>query len=150
VWFEITTLLIPGENDSDGELQALTRWVADELGPDVPLHFTAFHPDWKMPDVPATPPATLSRAREIALANGLHYCYTGNVHDRVGGSTWCHHCGALLIERDWYEIGAWNLTAEGNCVGCGMRLPGVFAGSPGHWGRRRQPVRLANHVNNRA
>jgi pyruvate formate lyase activating enzyme len=150
VWFEITTLLIPGENDSDGELQALTRWVADELGPDVPLHFTAFHPDWKMPDVPATPPATLSRAREIALANGLHYCYTGNVHDRVGGSTWCHHCGALLIERDWYEIGAWNLTAEGNCAGCGKRLPGVFAGSPGHWGRRRQPVRLANHVNNRA
>ncbi|HET7649834.1 MAG TPA: AmmeMemoRadiSam system radical SAM enzyme [Gammaproteobacteria bacterium] len=147
VWFEITTLLIPGENDSDSELHALTRWVADELGADVPLHFTAFHPDWKMPDVPATPPATLSRAREIALANGLHYCYTGNVHDRIGGSTWCRHCGALLIERDWYEIGAWNLSASGCCIQCGNRLPGVILGAPGHWGRRRQPVRLAGHVN---
>jgi pyruvate formate lyase activating enzyme len=96
VWFEITTLLIPGENDSDDEIDALSRWVASALGPDVPLHFTAFHPDWKMRDKPATPAAVLSRARDIARANGVRYVYTGNVHDGAGGSTWCHGCGALL------------------------------------------------------
>ncbi|HEX6549528.1 MAG TPA: AmmeMemoRadiSam system radical SAM enzyme [Gammaproteobacteria bacterium] len=143
VWFEITTLLIPGENDSDSELDSLTRWVVDELGADVPLHFTAFHPDWKMPDVPPTPPTTLVRAREIALNNGVHYCYTGNVHDREGGSTWCHQCGTLLIGRDWYELSTWNLTDKGACTNCGAQLPGVFDGPPGNWGRKRQPVRLA-------
>ncbi|MGH8373199.1 MAG: AmmeMemoRadiSam system radical SAM enzyme, partial [Gammaproteobacteria bacterium] len=149
VWFEITTLLIPGENDSDSELEALTRWVADELGPDVPLHFTAFHPDWKMTDKPPTPPPTLTRAREIAVANGLRYCYTGNVHDSIGGSTWCHRCGTLLIERDWYELGAWNVTATGACMRCGTQLPGVFAGSAGNWGRKRLPVRLTDSTASR-
>jgi pyruvate formate lyase activating enzyme len=142
VWLEITTLLIPGENDSDAELDAMTRWIADKLGPDVPLHFSAFHPDWKMSDHPPTPPATLTRAREIAMRNGLRYVYTGNVHDRAGGSTWCHRCHALLIERDWFELGSWGLTAEGCCAECGEKLPGVFAPQPGTWGSRRRPISL--------
>ena len=142
VWFELTTLLIPGENDSDAEIDAMTQWVGDKLGPDVPMHFTAFHPDWKMSDHPPTPPATLTRAREIAMRNGVRYAYTGNVHDRSGGSTWCHRCGALLIERDWYELGHWGLTPDGCCAACGERLPGVFAPRPGTWGSRRLPVSL--------
>jgi pyruvate formate lyase activating enzyme len=141
-WLEITTLLIPGENDSDSELDAMTRWIASRLGPDVPLHFSAFHPDWKMDHHPPTPPATLTRARRIAMQNGLCYVYTGNVHDRAGGSTWCHGCGELLIERDWYELGRWGLTPEGCCAKCGARIPGVFAARPGTWGARRMPVQL--------
>ena len=142
VWFEITTLLIPGENDSDSELDGMTQWIADKLGPDVPLHFSAFHPDWKMIDYPPTPAVTLTRAREIAMRNGLRYVYTGNVHDRASGSTWCHRCHALLIERDWYELGRWGLTPDGCCAGCGEKLPGVFAPRPGTWGSKRLPVRL--------
>jgi pyruvate formate lyase activating enzyme len=143
VWFEITTLLIPGENDSDTEIDAMTRWVVEHLGPDVPLHFTAFHPDWKMTDKPPTLPATLTRARRIALQNGLRYVYTGNVYDREGGSTYCHSCGALLIGRDWYELSAWTLTDDGRCRACGTRCAGMFAGPPGRWGARRLPVRLS-------
>jgi pyruvate formate lyase activating enzyme len=142
VWFEITTLLIPGENDSNEELDQMTRWVAEELGPDVPIHFTAFHPDWKMMEYPPTPPATLTRARRIALANGLRYPYTGNVHDAAGGSTFCHACGELLIGRDWYELGEWNLTPAGECASCGTPCAGRFDGPPGTWGARRLPVRL--------
>ena len=142
VWFELTTLLIPGENDSDAEIDAMTQWIGDKLGPDVPLHFSAFHPDWKMSDHPPTPPATLTRAREIAMRNGLQYVYTGNVHDRSGGSTWCHRCHALLIERDWYELGRWGLTPDGCCAECGERVPGVFAAQPGTWGSRRMAVSL--------
>jgi pyruvate formate lyase activating enzyme len=142
VWFEITTLLIPGANDGDDELDAMTRWVAEKLGPDVPLHFTAFHPDWKMLDTAPTPPATLTRARAIALRNGLRYVYTGNVHDAEGGSTWCRHCGALLIGRDWYELTEWGLDAAGRCRECGTALPGHFEGRPGGWGRRRRGVAL--------
>jgi len=142
VWLEITTLLIPGENDSDAELDAMTRWIAAELGPDVPLHFSAFHPDWKMTDRPATPPATLARARSLAMRNGLRYVYTGNVHDAVGGSTWCPGCGALLIERDWFELGRWGLAPDGRCAACGLAIPGVFAAQPGQWGGRRLPVSL--------
>ncbi len=144
VWLEITTLLIPGENDSSEELDRLTRWVATELGPDVPIHFTAFHPDWKMRDTPPTPPATLTRARGIALANGLLYPYTGNVHDRAGGTTRCAGCAEVLIERDWYEILAWNLTDDGRCTACGTPCPGRFEGPPGTWGSRRRPVRLSS------
>jgi len=144
VWLELTTLLIPGENDSDDELDHMTRWVVAELGPDVPMHFTAFHPDWKMMDHPATPPATLTRARRIALSNGVRYAYTGNVHDSAGQSTWCHHCGRLLIERDWYTLGQWNLDDKGCCNGCGTPLPGLVEAVPGHWGSRRQAIRLAS------
>src|SRR5213082_3062598 len=146
VWFEITTLLIPGENDSDGELDLMTQWIAEKLGPDVPLHFTAFHPDWKLLDKPRTPPATLTRARRIALANGLHYVYTGNVHDSDGGSTYCPDCGTRVIERDWYELGAWGLTDTGACESCRTQIPGVFAGPPGVWGARRLGVRLTAHA----
>src|SRR5262249_17537157 len=110
VWFEITTLLIPGENDSDSELEEMTQWIMKNLGPDVPLHFSAFHPDYKMLNVPPTPRETLTRARQIAIKNGLRYVYTGNVHDKAGGSTYCHRCRALLIGRDWYVLSEWNLT----------------------------------------
>ncbi len=143
-WLEVTTLLIPGLNDSDGEIDALTTWIVDRLGPDVPLHFSAFHPDFRMRDRPPTPPATLRRARRIALDNGVRHAYTGNVHDPEGQSTWCHACGALLIERDWYMLGAWNLDADGCCAACGERLPGVLEARPGTWGSRRLPVRLAS------
>lgn len=142
VWLELTTLLIPGENDGTDELQALTRWVMNELGPEVPLHFTAFHPDYHMMDHPPTPPETLTRARRIALAQGLRYVYTGNVHDEEGGSTFCPGCGKRVIGRDWYTLTAWNLTTDGCCRACGTRIPGVFNGPPGTWGARRQPVRL--------
>jgi pyruvate formate lyase activating enzyme len=141
VWFEVTTLLIPGENDSRGELDRASDWFAANLGPDVPWHFTAFHPDFKMLDKPRTPPAILARAREIARAKGLKHVYTGNIHDRAGGSTWCPACGALLIERDWYELGAYNL--DGNrCRACGSEIAGRFERQPGTWGARRLPVRL--------
>ncbi|WP_295392929.1 AmmeMemoRadiSam system radical SAM enzyme [uncultured Thiodictyon sp.] len=140
VWFELTTLLIPGYNDSDAELDAMTAWILDHLGAEVPLHFTAYHPDWKLRDAPPTPPATLSRARELACRNGLRYVYTGNVHDASGGSTWCHQCGALLIERDWYRLGHWGLDAAGRCTSCGTPCAGVFEGPPGDWGARRLPV----------
>jgi pyruvate formate lyase activating enzyme len=143
VWFEITNLLIPGANDSDEELDAMTRWIVERLGPDVPVHFTAFHPDYKMLDRPPTPPETLARARRIALQNGIRYAYTGNVHDAEGGSTFCHGCGARVIERDWYELGGYAVTDDGCCASCGTRIPGVFTGRPGGWGRRRLPVRLA-------
>jgi pyruvate formate lyase activating enzyme len=144
VWLEITTLLVPGHNDSDGELDRLTRWGVERLGPDVPWHFTAFHPDYRMLDVPQTPVQTLTRARAIARRNGVRYVYTGNVSDRVGESTWCHRCGELVIERDWYRLGAYRLTGDGRCVVCGTRVPGVFAGPPGKWGQRRLPVRLSD------
>ena len=142
VWFEITNLVIPGLNDSDQELDAMTRWVVEHLGPDVPMHFTAFHPDWKMLDRPPTPRRTLLRAREIALGNGVRHAYTGNVHDTEGQSTSCHACGHLLIERDWYELGTWGLGADGRCERCGHACAGVFEARPGRWGTRRLPVRL--------
>jgi pyruvate formate lyase activating enzyme len=139
VWFEITTLLIPGENDSDPEIDGLTRWIFRELGPDVPLHFTAFHPDFKMMDRPPTPPATLTRAREIGLRNGLHYVYTGNVHDEAGGTTTCPACRTALIGRDWYRLTRWDLV-DGRCPGCRATVAGVFERRPGRWGPRRLPV----------
>jgi pyruvate formate lyase activating enzyme len=141
VWFEVTTLLIPGENDSDKELHSAAEWFRENLGPDVPWHFTAFHPDFKMRDKENTPAATLQRAREIAKDVGLHHVYTGNVHDAKSGSTWCPNCDELLIERDWYELGAYNL--KGNrCGACGVDISGRFGETKGDWGRRRVPVRL--------
>ena len=143
VWVEITTLLIPGENDSPAELEALTRWVIDELGPDVPLHFSAFHPDWKMTDKPRTPPETLLRAWRIAREAGIRYVYTGNIHHPATQGTRCHGCGREVIGRDWYELGTWALDEGGRCRQCGTPCAGVFDGGPGRWGRRRQPLRLA-------
>jgi pyruvate formate lyase activating enzyme len=142
VWFEITNLMIPGENDSEQEVDAMTRWIVENLGPDVPVHFTAFHPDWKMTDKPHTPAATLTMARRIAMRNGIRYAYTGNVHDEEGGSTFCHACGAKLIGRDWYVLTGWNLTPDGCCRSCGAACSGVFEGPPGRWGAKRLPVRL--------
>jgi pyruvate formate lyase activating enzyme len=121
----------------------MAQWVFENLGPDVPLHFSAFHPDWKMLDHPPTPPQTLTRARSIAKRNGLHYVYTGNVHDTEGGSTYCPNCGELLIERDWYELGQWGLSADGTCGKCGTPVAGVFEATPGSWGARRQPIQIA-------
>jgi pyruvate formate lyase activating enzyme len=143
VWLEITTLLIPGLNDSDAEIHAMTRWVVEHLGPEVPHHFTAFHPDFRMRDRPPTPTETLRRARRIALGNGERYVYTGNVHDPAGQTTSCHACGAALVERDGYRLGAWGLDAGGRCAVCGTKCAGVFEAMPGRWGARRQPVRLA-------
>ncbi len=144
VWLEITNLLIPGKNDSAEEIDQMTSWIVERLGPDVPIHFTAFHPDYKMLDTPPTPPATLTRAREIALANGIDHAYTGNVFDAGGQSTYCRGCGGCVIERDWYRLGAYRLTDDGRCEACGTRLPGVFCGPAGSWGARRLPVRLAS------
>ena len=145
VWFELTTLLIPGENDSEAELEAMTQWVVENLGPDVPMHFSAFHPDWKMRDHPPTPPSTLKLARQIAIKNGVRYAYVGNVHDPAGDSTYCHQCGELLIGRDWYELSAWKLTPQGACPACGTPCAGVFEAQPGDWGAKRLPVRLAKY-----
>jgi pyruvate formate lyase activating enzyme len=143
VWFEITTLLIPGHNDSDAEIAQAAEWIAANLGPDVPLHFSAFHPDFKMRDVPPTPPATLRRARRIALDHGLRYVYTGNVHDPDGQTTTCPSCDNPMIVRDWYEIRRYRLTDDGRCRSCGTALPGRFDGPVGTWGSRRLPVRIA-------
>jgi pyruvate formate lyase activating enzyme len=142
VWFEVTTLLIPGENDGAEEIDRASDWFAAHLGPDVPWHFTAFHPDFKMLDKPHTPPATLTRARDIARSKGLHFVYTGNVHDSDGGSTYCPNCHKLLIERDWYELGEYHLKG-GSCGHCGHAIAGLFEETPGRWGRKRVPVRMS-------
>ncbi|MFO1519272.1 MAG: AmmeMemoRadiSam system radical SAM enzyme [bacterium] len=142
VWLEITNLIIPGENDSEGEIEEMTQWIVRNLGPDVPVHFTAFHPDWKMPNVPPTPPLTLLKARQIAMKNGIHYAYTGNISYEEGDSTFCRACGELLIGRDRYRLTAWNLTAQATCESCGASCPGRFEAKPGDWGPRRLPVRL--------
>jgi len=143
VWLEITTLLIPGLNDSDEEIDEMTKWVVEHLGPDVPHHFTAFHPSYKMMDRPSTSSRTLNRAREIGMGNGEWYVYTGNVHDPAGQTTYCHQCKAVLIERDRYRLGRWGLDADGRCTTCSTPCAGVFEAEPGTWGGRRLPVRLA-------
>src|SRR5262249_41473553 len=143
VWFEFTSLLIPGENDSEAEIAAASDWVASELGVDVPWHFTAFHPDYRLRDKPRTPAATLERARAIARGRGIRYVYTGNVHDLEGQSTYCHACGARLVGRDWYVLSDWTLDASGRCRRCQTPCAGVFEAHPGGWGARRLPVRLA-------
>ncbi len=148
VWFEVTTLLIPGRNDSSEELRAASRWISQELGPDVPWHFSAFHPDHRMREVTSTSLETLSRARNIAREHGIRYVYTGNVHDKEGASTWCPGCGERLIGRDWYVLEEWGLEtkqgAEGRCARCGERCAGFFDTEPGSWGAKRRPVRLAD------
>ncbi|MBL8700043.1 MAG: AmmeMemoRadiSam system radical SAM enzyme [Alphaproteobacteria bacterium] len=142
VWLEITTLLIPGANDSPDEIEAMCRWIRRDLGAEVPLHFTAFRPDYRMTDRPETPPSTLARARQIALRAGLRHVYVGNVHDIGRQSTWCAGCGELLVERDWHRLGAWHLDAQGRCPHCGTPCAGVFEPRPGDWGRKRLPVRI--------
>ncbi len=140
VWVEVTTLLIPGQNDSEPEIDRLCGWYLENLGAEVPLHFTAFHPDFKILDLPATPAATLRRARQQALRAGLKHVYTGNVSDVRGQSTYCASCGKLLIERDGYALGQWRLDTRGRCQYCGTALAGHFDAQPGDWGPRRQRV----------
>jgi pyruvate formate lyase activating enzyme len=143
VWTEVTTLLIPGENDTDAELAQMSAWMVDHLGPDVPWHFTAFHPDYRMRDKDPTSARSLQRARRIARAAGMRHVYLGNVHDAEGGATHCHACGEWLIGRDWHEITAWRLTPAGACPACGTMLTGHFEDRPGTWGRQRLPLRFA-------
>lgn len=143
VWFELTTLLIPAENDSEQEITAMCQWVVEHLGPDVPMHFSVFHPDWKMIDKPSTPTQTVRRARDIALAQGVRYAYVGNMHDMEADSTWCHHCGSLLIGRDWYQLSAWQLDEKGCCLNCATPCAGVFEAFPGEWGAKRMLVNMA-------
>jgi pyruvate formate lyase activating enzyme len=140
-WLEVTHLVIPGENDSDQDLDDLTQWVVAHLGADVPLHLTAFHPDYRMLDHRRTPRATLRRAAAIAAGNGLRYVYTGNVRDPEGETTRCHACGAPLVGRDGYRLTQWAL-ADGHCRACGTACAGLFAEAPGTWGARTFPVRL--------
>jgi pyruvate formate lyase activating enzyme len=142
VWFEITTLLIPGHNDTPEEIASACAWIVEHLGLDVPLHFSAFHPDFKMRDVPRTPPETLHLARRIAREHGLRYVYTGNIHDPDGQTTYCPGCERPVIVRDWYVLGGYELSDAGTCVHCGHQIPGVFDGPAGDWGNKRRPVRL--------
>lgn len=141
-WFELTTLLIPGENDSVVEIEKMTRWIVDNLGADVPIHFTAFHPDYKMLQHANTPASTLMRSRQIAIDAGMNYVYTGNIRDASGGSTYCSNCSFILIERDWYQLGVWNLDEQGCCNQCGEPLAGNFEKNPGTWGSKRQVLDL--------
>ena len=140
VWFEITTLLIPGQNDSDEEISAMCQWIRKELGADVPLHFSAFHPDYKMTDIPPTPKVTLIRARDISMRAGLHYVYTGNVHNLSGDTTFCPDCKAPLIVRDWYQIEQYHLNKDGHCPHCNAAIAGRFDQKAENFGRRRIPV----------
>ncbi len=142
VWFEITNLMIPGENDSAEETSRMCDWIVENLGPDVPVHFTAFHPDFRMLDYAHTPAATLLRARKQALSAGIRFPYVGNVHDVVGQSTYCPSCEAVLIERDWYQLGHSGLRGN-RCIQCGETIPGVFEDRPGNWGAKRQPIRIS-------
>jgi len=135
-WVEVTNLVIPGLNDAPGETAALARWLVEHMGPDVPLHLTAFHPDFRMRDVPPTPAATLTRARAVAMGEGLHYVYTGNVHDAEGQTTWCPSCGAAAIERDWHAVRRIRLRG-GACAACGAAIAGRFEGAETSAGGRR-------------
>lgn len=142
VWLEITNLIIPGQNDAEAELHAMSEWIAEHLGLNVPIHFSAFHPDWKMQDIHRTPLETLQKAREIAMSKGLHYVYTGNVHDKAGDTTYCHNCNHELIVRDWYQLKVWQLDKEGECQQCGEPCIGHFEVKPGVWGAKRLPVQF--------
>ncbi len=142
VWFEITNLLIPSQNDSEPEIESMCGWIVENLGVDVPLHFTAFHPDYRMRDVPRTPTATLLRSRAIAKRHGIQYVYVGNVHEPEASATYCSQCGTCLVERDWYQLGEYHLDASGNCMTCGSPCAGRFGMTKGHWGAKRQPISL--------
>jgi pyruvate formate lyase activating enzyme len=144
VWLEVTNLVIPGRNDSDDEVTRLCAWLVESLGPNVPVHFTAFHPDFRMRNTAATPTATLVKAYEIAVGAGLKYVYTGNVSDSARQSTFCPNCGEVLIRRDGYRLGAYNLQRD-RCRACGTSIAGRFGLGPGDWGPRRQPIRIAEY-----
>lgn len=142
VWLEITTLLIPSLNDSAKEITEMCAWIVKELGVDVPLHFSAFHPDYKMTNIPGTPIETLIQARKIAQDAGLQYVYTGNVHNKEGDTTYCPACGSSLIVRDWYEIKEYRLTTDGHCPDCNTQIAGRFEKFEGQFGRHRIPITI--------
>lgn len=142
IWLEITNLIIPGDNDDDAEIQAMASWIAENLGSDIPLHFTAFHPDFRLRDRPPTPASSLRRARQLALAEGLDFVYVGNIHDRECSSTYCPNCGQNIIERDWYKIGHYHLNQAGQCDFCRTPIAGRFATQKGTWKAHRQPVKI--------
>lgn len=142
IWVEITTLLIPGQNDSEKEINEMSDWIREKLSPHVPLHFTAFHPDYKMMNIPRTPAETLLRARDIARQRGLHHVYVGNVHHKEAQSSYCANCGGMVIERNWHQLSAWHLDDHGHCSHCQSIFPGEFSGPPGDWGRKRQPIAI--------
>ncbi len=142
VWLEITTLLIPGENDSDEELEAMTRWIAKNLGSQIPLHFSAFHPDYKLMNRPATSHHSLLKAKQIASENGIEYIYLGNVQDSDNASTYCSQCHKKLIGRQHYQLTDWQIDNKGNCVSCGKIIPGKFETTPGNWGNRYERIRI--------
>lgn len=144
VWFEITNLIIPDANDSPAELRELCDWVLRHVGDEVPIHFSAFHPDFRLLDRPNTPHETLLAAYDIARRTGLKYVYVGNVHDFDHQSTYCASCGKLVIERDWYQLGEYHLRLD-QCSHCGHKIPGRFAKAPGSWGRKRQPIKIASY-----
>lgn len=141
-WLELTTLLIPGENDSEGEIEALSGWVLENCGADTPIHFTAFTPQHRMPNHAATPLETVLRAHDIAKRVGLHHVYTGNVHHAPSQSSYCTGCGQKVIGRDWHQLTDWHLDETGHCTRCGTKFAGVIEGPPGTWGRKRQPIRI--------
>jgi pyruvate formate lyase activating enzyme len=146
VWFEITNLIIPDENDSESEINDMCQWIVENLGCSIPIHFTAFHPDWKMQNHDHTPAQTLKKAREIALSYGIKFAYTGNIIDENGNSTWCHNCHKMLIKRRYYEILEWHITQNANneatCSNCGTRVEGVFEANHGDWGTNRVPIKI--------
>lgn len=146
VWLEITTLLIPGKNDSDEELTAMSEWIYKELGPDVPVHFSAFRPEYRMSDVPATPTATLIRARNIALKAGLNYVYTGNVHHADGDTTFCPKCHTPIIVRDWFQINLYRLSPDASCPDCGTQIAGRYEAKVDDFGRKRIPIAINSGI----
>jgi len=139
VWFELTNLIIPQNNDNHKELDEMTKWIVKHLGPDIPLHFTAFHPDYKMTDIPKTEAKSLLEAYNIAKQNGLHYVYTGNIYDQKTGSTYCPSCNHCIIERNWYELGNYHIS-NGCCKFCNTKIAGKFMNKAGTWGRKRLAI----------
>ncbi len=148
VWVEVTNLVIPGENDGDAEIQEMCDWMLQNVGDEVPMHFTAFHPDFKMRDKPPTPPETISRARAIAMNAGIKYAYVGNVLNLAEQSTYCPGCGEMLIERDHYTLGRFRIV-DGKCQSCGTEIAGVFEPERGNWGRKRLPISISSEKENR-
>lgn len=144
VWLEITNLIIPGENDSEAEIHEMSLWIIKNLGRDVPIHFTAFHPDYKMLNHQPTPKSLLLKARNIALSTGLNFVYTGNIAHNEGSNTYCNQCGQTLIERDQYDIRSYNLK-ENKCNLCGSICSGFFESQPGRWGNKRLPVKISKN-----
>jgi AmmeMemoRadiSam system radical SAM enzyme/AmmeMemoRadiSam system protein B/AmmeMemoRadiSam system protein A len=145
VWFEITNLLIPDANDSPDEVRRMCDWILEAVGADVPVHFTAFHPDFRMTDRGRTPHETLLQAKQIAIEQGIRFAYVGNVNDVKNQSTWCPSCQHLLIERNHYQLGAYHV-ANGCCANCGQAIAGHFENHPGNWGAKRQPIRISDHA----